>query len=688
MFDRCFARRMSTRVVVATLAFSCASLVDRTEERGFFFPRACALTIINDSRDSDNRFVGFSNGASKESPVKVAWLDESPSSDVVGSFKNARPVDVELAPPKSSAKDVGSLERRIPFAFPKGADSESATSIELLCSNDQGATWRSYASVHANEGRNAFLFQAPRSGEYWFALQTNFKSGKRALSSTRAYRFDDPNESFDSYEEPTLEPVGLSESFALADDSEETSVSELLPADGDPLMIDNAAYADETEVASSAPSAEAPRRAQETSNSTGSQETNAPRPGKLKRLSFGKEENTDRLMVLVRWFQPEELDAQFRGEAKTLKVERAAGPNGPWTIVGENLALDQPGYAWLATAEEMSPFYVRTVVVENGEELFDVTSSPLDVNAPGVRSALGAVKTPIPFPPGGSNASESLSDAKSESTSENFGASTEKDADSVATNDLEKSREEGRVVALKTTTRGTSQDEDLASVVQPAQERPKIPAPTNPNELSFNPLFTIGPGVLVRAAQTRYDSGVGKRSVFTPPTRAPRAASIPPAEYRRSAAQIAAKRAAEERRAQLAKMEEEAKYQKEHEMDVYSQKPELMEGRVFYMDKDGKMTTTPPPEFQQALGYTGMPDGIDWSRTTFESLPQGSVDAQGNILPGQVVAPQETSANGALVQGSVVSSGTSDGSYPSSDGTTFESSALPTQLPPRPTTVK
>jgi len=682
MFDRCFARRMSARVVVATLAFSCACLVDRTDERDSVSSRVYACTIINDSRDSDNRFVGFSNAGSQEPPVKVAWLDESPSSDVVGSFKNARLVDVELAPPKSSAKDVGSLERRIPFAFPKGADSESASSIELLCSNDQGATWRSYASVHANEGRDAFLFQAPRSGEYWFALQTNFKSGKKALSSTRAFRFDDPTESFDSFEEPTLESGGLNDSFALADDSDELRAPELLPIDGDPLMIDNTAYSDETEVSSGASSAGATSAAQERASSTVAREANAPRPGKLKRLSFGKEENTDRLMVLVRWFQPEELEAQFRGEAKTLKVERAPDPNGPWTTVGEDLALDQPGYAWLATADEMRPFYVRTVVVENGEELYDVTSSPLDVNAQGVRSALGAVKTPIPFPP---NGSESSVDAKSESTRENDETSTEKTEDS-SSNDLEDSREEARAVALKTTTRSTTQDENLASVAAPARERPKIPTPTNPNELSFNPLFTIGPRVLVHAAQARYDSGAGKRSVFTPPARSSRVAAIPPAEYRQSAAQIAAKRAAQERRAQLAKMEEEAKYQKEHEMDVFSQKPELMEGRVFYMDKDGKMTTTPPAEFQQALGYTGMPDGIDWSRTTFESLPQGSVDAQGNFLPGQVVSPQETSANGALIQGSGAPIVVPDGTYPSSDGTASGSSALPTQLPPRPTT--
>ncbi len=679
MFDRSFARRMSTRVVLATIALSCARFVDLTEERGFVSSRAYAQTIINDSRASDNRFVGFSSGASKAAPVEVALLDSSSPSDVVGSFENARNVDVDLVAPKSGAKNVGSSERRIPFAFPKGSDSEAASSIELLCSDDQGATWRSYASVRANEGRRAFLFQAPRAGEYWFALQTNFKSGKTALSSTRAYRF----------EAPTLNSVGLNDDFALAEDYEDSlDAPSLLPVNGEPLMIDNSSYVDETEVADESSFASSAKDAQGTTIDA-AQGVSAPRPGKLKRLSFGKEENTERLMVLVRWFQPEELEARYRGEAKTLKVERAANPNGPWTTVGEDLAIEQPGYAWIATEEEMKPFYVRTVVVENGEELIDVTSSPLDVTAPGVRAALGSVKTPAPFPP----SDDDSTGVKSETTQDASG----KLADSPAS-ELEKSREDARAVALKTTTRGAAQDENLASVAAPVRERPRIPAPTNPNELSFNPLFTIGPSVLVRAAQTRFESGSSKRSVFTPPARTPRVGSIPPAEYRRSAAQIAAQRAAEERRAQLAKMEEEAKYQKEHEMDVFSQKPELMEGRVFYMDKDGKMTTTPPPEFQQALGYTGSLDGIDWAHTTFES-PQGTVvDEQGRLLPGQIVAPQETGANGTLIQGNATGApygegavqaspnGAPEGSYPTTNGTTTNAT-LPTQLPPRPTTV-
>jgi len=698
MFDRSFARRMTTRVVLATLAISCARLVDSTEERGFVSSRAYARTVVDDARGSNDRFVGFSSGASKESPVKVAWLDSS-SSDAVGSFKDARPVDVELAPPPTGAKDVGSFERRIPFAFPKGSDSESALSIELLCSNDQGATWRSYASVRANEGQNAFLFQAPRAGEYWFALQTRFKSGKTALSSTRAYRFEDPAqiEEIDALEEPTLDSVGLNENFSLAEDSEETlNAPELLSIGGDPLKIDNAAYAGETETSNAAPSA---------NSTTDPQGANAPRPGKLKRLSFGKEEHTDRLMVLARWFQPEELEPQFRGEAKTLKVERAADPKGPWTTVGEDLSLDQPGYAWLATEEEMKPFYVRTVVVEQGVELVDATSSPLDVTAPGVRSALGSVKTPIPFPPGDSNSDAKDADSDSNSKSNATSDSEQTPGKLADSSELEHSRDEARAVALKTTTRyGTSENANLATATPRVNERPRIPAPTNPNEFSFNPLFTTGPSVLVRAAQTRYESGSSRRSVFTPPTRASRVGAIPPAEYRQSASQLAAKRAAEaskraaeERRAQLAKMEEEAKYQKEHEMDVYSQKPELMEGRVFYMDKDGKMTTTPPPEFQQALGYTGSLDGIDWSHTTFESMPQGTIDAQGNVLPGQIVSPQETSANGAIIQGNApgatygegaiqeLSNAVPNGAY---GGTTSTSSALPAQLPPRPTTAK
>ena len=38
-------------------------------------------------------------------------------------------------------------------------------------------------------------------------------------------------------------------------------------------------------------------------------------------------------------------------------------------------------------------------------------------------------------------------------------------------------------------------------------------------------------------------------------------------------------------------------------MDMFEKQPELMEGRMFYQDANGNITTTPPPEMQEALNF-------------------------------------------------------------------------------------
>ncbi len=583
-------------IMLATIAAACLG--------GYATPTIAQSIIQGDAQHSNSSFQSFST----DQPTKVAMLEnDAPSAVVAGAFDVSKKMTIDLPAPAAPAKKVSDPSYRIPFSFPTANDANEAVAVELLCSHDQGASWYSYAVANADQGISAFQFEAPESGEYWFALKTSFKNGKSSYSSTRARLFDLPNESF-ALRDDELDP---NDSFDMS-----LGAPELTPLEepSEPLMINNAAFEDQEPALPNAISLDASNALDE---QTRKKPANAStHPGKLKNITFGKDQD-ERLMITVRWFRPEEIDEQYRFVVKAFNVERAPEKTGPWTIVGEELDVNEKGYAWVATADEMKPFYIRTVVVDNQGVIWrDVTTGSIDVSNPEVRSQLGAVKTPVPFPK--NDGKTSKDDEQAEKTFIKNTASTDSESDGGEDSAREeRGQEKGKLVTGL----------DSANGVPARPKRPVIPPPTNPNEFQINPLFTRGFSVLYDAAQTRVDvdPAAPKRSIFTPPDRAQRVAQIRPAERRRSAAQIAAQRAREERE----KLEEQAKYAKEHEMETFEQKPELMEGRMFYIDSNGNMTTTPPKEMLQALGGNA------------EMLAQGWVPSD------QANANGATNANGA-----------------------------------------
>ncbi|MBQ9874713.1 MAG: hypothetical protein IJM30_09635 [Thermoguttaceae bacterium] len=581
-----------------------------------------ARTIINDSTASSNRFAGFSSGTVE----KVAFLDRTESGE--DAFARAERVSLSLAAPKGETAEIDGLTKRVPFVFPQGSDSGSASSVELLCSEDQGKTWFVYDSVRSNENRGAFQFNPPESGEYWLALKTTYFSGKVAYSAPRAYRF-----------------VGeASNDFSLgADDSN----FDLLPPDEEAppaLPLGNEPTDDSLYVGETAAQGESDETESAEPKGAETIDPNMPRPGKLKTVSFGKEEDTDRLMVFVRWFRPEEIDEEFRGRPATLKIERGPTAKGPWESVGEDLSLEENGFGWVATKLDMSPFYVRlTVTDDQGQAFEEISSNSVDVNDPIVKKALGTVKTPIPFKETEVKEKKSSKSAKSskkglkkksdDSDEISLIKTTSSESDEGAESSATKSDEEAdEIDRAREETKDPESDSKRTVRAQQRKERPIVPAPTDPNRFQINPLFTRGPGVLYRSAQTRYepdDPSIGKRSIFTPPSQAARAAAVPPARRKLSAERIAATNAKRARE----RYEREAKTAKEREMETFEQKPELMEGRVFYMDSDGNMTTTPPQEFLQAQN--------SWQLTNVGAPTQGdATPIQGGIqggLPGEPV---------------------------------------------------
>lgn len=616
-----------------------------------------AQDIITDSSNSINRFSGFSTQTTNNSASGSLYAARP--TDATGSLLDSERVALDLSAPQNAPKQIDALSYRIPFVFPQGADQESATSVELFCSDDQGKTWASYATINAGENKNAFLFEAPAPGEYWFVLKTYFQNEKIAYSSTRAYHFGEKEQEEFLLADPELDDLTLldepqaPQALLEAEDSDDTLYVDQTSAQDDAFALNSDANDEQEKIASN------------------NEEKVVPYPGKIKAITLGKEEGTDKLMIMVRWFRPEDLEEQYRVGTSEIEIHRGPSESGPWTIVGQKLSPEQNGYGWVATEEEMKPFYVRVVVVdENGATKKEVSPAAVDVASVDLKGLLGYVRTPVPLTKKTARENNeekkhsakktsskndelsliqttSSSDEKEETESEE--ERKEKEAD------LENLERESK--ALKTPEL-TSTVEKTQKKYAPPKERPIVPAPTNPNRMEFNPLFTRGVGVLYRSAQTRHaqSSTTTKRSIFTPPSQAARASSAPPAEYRRSQAQIAALEAKRARE----RMAEEAKYMRERELESFEKNPELMEGRVFYMDANGNLTTTPPAEFLQAQN--------NWQITNVgEPITVGNMSED----PNSIYMPQNTDeydasarSGAAIMQSDPYTQGAGSGSSP------------------------
>ena len=604
----------------------------------------CAIGV-----DSELRGQSIINNARSSGNNAMKSFSPSPA-----AFDAKSIVSAKLPAPNANSTVVDASQYKFTFFFPQNADASEITAIDLLCSPDQGKTWYDCASALPNDRNKEFLFQAPEPGEYWFVLMTSFKSRERSFSSTKGMIFTQG---------------AAEDSFALADDGESSldlssdnlaeisdlSAPSILPQSGEELLIDNASYAAEDVqpelTTPTAPKMDAP----ELQDMQAPPEETTPRPGKLRNLSFGVGKGSGSLLVTVRWFRPEDLDAKYAVDVKSLSVERAPAPTGPWTIIAEDLDVNQAGYSWTATPEEMKPFYVRTVARDGqGNVWRDVTTTPMDVNQPAVRSALGPVKTPAPFTDvAKTEEAASKTDASEKKTTMIRNAASESDEpigstakdDSDGADELKSEKRDVRLVST------VERSQSKANSVP--RERPYIPAPTNPNEFQLNPLFTKGFSVLYQSSQARSEPSSGKRSIFTPPARAPRNAYVRPAERRYSSSEIAAARIEQERKA----YQERIQYNKEHEMESFEQNPQLMEGRMFYMDSNGELTTTPPPEMQQALGYGTNMEALGWTRVdqanglqgNMISTPAATPDGEPIYMPSNAETYDASARSGAAI---------------------------------------
>ncbi|MBR4834306.1 MAG: hypothetical protein IKU86_08265 [Thermoguttaceae bacterium] len=342
---------------------------------------------------------------------------------------------------------------------------------------------------------------------------------------------------------------------------------------------------------------------------------------------------------MLRWYRPSELEEARRGRPATIAVERAADPNGPWTRIADSLSSEREWFSWFAGADETKPFYVRTVATDDeGNEWIDATPQPLDLSTKWVRSALGRVVWP-----GSTDDEEEKESNDVDEKADSNAASGSKasvgglirnasSVDSVDVDEADDGEEEKESSASDGSKRSLSKkakkndatERAQTTSVSPRRPRPNVPAPTNPNEFSLNPLFTQGFGVLFQAAQTRRGDGESdsKRSIFTPPHRAPAASRVAPAEYANAASSAARRKAATQAQ----------------DMSRFEKNPEAMEGMIFYQDENGELTTTPPKDFATAgvdASFGGSFDGsfggaFPGGATTIGTGPNG----EPTVLPG------------------------------------------------------
>ncbi|MBQ9799228.1 MAG: hypothetical protein IJO40_04725 [Thermoguttaceae bacterium] len=663
-----------------------------------------AQSIINETSAFNNRFETFSSG----SVEKIARLDASKpladasaapkkSNAATGSLSPSNKVEARLPAPTDAPRENVGATRLVPFTFPQSADSQGATSVELFCSPDAGATWFSYAGVRPEDGAAAFLFEAPKPGVYWFALRTRFANGTVAFSGTRAYRFVEANASDASTKASDLgatagagNATGSAETFALNDDSAAAT-------DAPPLGTPTAASADEAKAKSSrlldlARGTAKSEKSNDGNEAAETSETAAPTQpatGKIKSVGPAKEKGTDRLILILRWFRPSEIEEEARrGRPATIAVERAPSLDGPWTRVGEDLDSEREWFFWYATDDETTPFYVRTVATDDeGNQWIDATPQPLDLSASWVQSALGSYKGPKfkEKKPSDDGSGDVKDDEKNENAGKLGGGNTRlirnaaSSTDSVEPENGDAENENDGATEEKTATKG-KKAASTKRAQAPRRPRPNVPAPTNPNEFSLNPLFTQGLGVLFQAAQTRRGDGESdaNRSIFTPPHRAPAASRVAPAEYANASASAARRRATAQAQ----------------DMSRYEKTPELMEGMVFYQDENGKLTTTPPADFQTA-GVEGAiggsfdasyPGGFVGGASTFGT---GS-DGRPLVLPGdnETYDANPNSAAATLTNPAYPNAAPqgvspfNNGGTPSNGGASYPANAVPSSVYP------
>ena len=92
---------------------------------------------------------------------------------VAAARANDAPISPDSRPAASATEPIPWRQNLFSIPFRISPAREEATQpieVQLFISEDRGASWRLESRVKPEQG--SFTFQAPRDGEYWFAIRT------------------------------------------------------------------------------------------------------------------------------------------------------------------------------------------------------------------------------------------------------------------------------------------------------------------------------------------------------------------------------------------------------------------------------------------------------------------------------------------------------------------------------------
>lgn len=414
--------------------------------------------IINDRPEFGNKSAVYYQQA--PAPIRLRSLEETAPAGETAAAEETQLVDIVIpqTPP------ITLNRRNISVTFPGTAyDAGTVVSKGLLYSDDKGGNWHEYGPMRSVGDNDTFPFDAPRDGEYYFALHLIHRDGAHTASRAQKYVIDTGS--------------GIA-AAASAGDGGDRMVQGLLSltqknesvqqtsAGGDALtsrLNENGA----------APDPYAPSK---------NEIADVPYPGKINRIQRGTSPNGKPALSII-WFPP--YQCGMSQSAGKVTIERAPTPEGPWTPVSEsssNLDINGSGYWFEAGDNDVDQFYLRTVSsVKNGEgeeQWIDTLSQPLSFSTP----AAGG-NTAVAQNSGAAGSGEIKAWSESEPAGEQ----------KVAGRDTHDS-----VVDKTASVNSSAQSSgsfDAAGQAQRESQQAGRPQLTDPHQLSVNPIFRYGFGV-------------------------------------------------------------------------------------------------------------------------------------------------------------------------------------------------
>ncbi len=421
--------------------------------------------------------AGISGAAAAQSPIvtnqaefgnkNAVYFQQAPAPIKLRSLEETNPdeetqlVDVVIPPNPPITLNC----RNFNLTFPATAyDAGSVVAKGLLYSDDKGGNWHEYGPMRSAADNGAFPFEAPRDGEYYFALHLIHQDGSHTASRALKYVVD------------TGSGVAAA---AAAGDGGDRMVQGLLnltqkdetvqqtAGGGDALtsrLDENGAAAD--------PYAPSKNEA-----------ANVPYPGKIDKIRRGTSSKNGKPAFSINWFAP--YQCGMNQSEGNVTIERAPTPEGPWTPVSEsakNIDINAAGYWFEAGENDVEPFYLRTVSnVKNGEEntqWLDTLDEPLSFAA-----AAGGGTSVAEIPPSEKKGEiQAWSDPKPETEQK------------VAGRDMRDSVVD-RTSSVNSSTSSSDNASSLADRAQRESQQAARPQLTDPHQLSVNPIFRYGLGV-------------------------------------------------------------------------------------------------------------------------------------------------------------------------------------------------